>query len=323
MGVAALFIASIIVTYSIRVIAVKKSLYDLPNDRSSHTIPTPRVGGLGIALLWYLVVLWSFLFGDFMNNAELILLAVLPVTLISVFDDFMSIKAGVRFLIQCLSVTTGICVMLFYYLSMPLQLHFIIIALLLIPCGVWFINLYNFLDGIDGYAAAQSIVFFLISFYVTENFYLLLFVATVAGFLVFNWHPAKIFMGDTGSTLLGFVIFMLSIIFHFNGAQHLLLSLSFTSLFWMDATVTLIRRLINKENVTQAHRKHAYQRLTQAGLKHSWVTIVLISIYCVLFGAWSLFNGNKNAEIILFIISVLFSCIYLIFAERKKAFTKD
>ena len=112
-----------------------------------------------------------------------------------------------------------------------------------------------------------------------EHFVLL--IASVAGFLAWNWHKAKIFMGDVGSTLLGYTIAIFSIYYQNNGVSLLIWVILF-GLFWFDATLTLLRRSKNREKLSQAHRKHAYQRLVQSGMPHDRVVFFAMGINLVL-----------------------------------------
>ena len=149
---------------------------------------------------------------------------------------------------------------------------------------VWFINLYNFLDGIDGYAGSEAVFLGLAGFLLFNDTHFLVLIFSTLGFLVWNWHKAKIFMGDVGSTLLGYNIAIFTIYYANQESENFWIWIILFSLFIFDATFTLFRRYKNSEKLSQAHKKHAYQRLTQSGWSHSKVTIYSIFVNILLFG---------------------------------------
>ena len=132
--------------------------------------------------------------------------------------------------------------------------------------------------AIDAYASFEAIMISIGIFIITNNIIFLFLVAAILGFLFWNWPKAKIFMGDIGSTQLGFIIVVLGIYFHNNGEFSIYNWLILTSLFWFDATFTLFRRWRNKEKLSTAHKKHAYQRLVQGGFSHLKVDLYAISL---------------------------------------------
>ena len=273
------FFASFILTYVIRYIAQKKSLIDIPNERSSHTIPTPRGGGLAIAITWFVGITYMSYKGYIQNNLYFALISGILLSIISFLDDIYNLKSFPRFIVQC-----AVAAIALYFIGglKAIDLGFFIIEnlyllnLIAFIGIIWFINLFNFIDGIDGYAASES-VFICVSifFFVSDNVLLLLAIA-VLGFLPWNWDTAKIFMGDIGSTLLGFSICVLFIYFHNTGQFSIVNSLILSSLFWFDATFTLFKRFINKEKLGQAHKKHAYQRIVQSGFSHQKTVLFAI-----------------------------------------------
>lgn len=303
--------------------AIRRSYLDIPNQRSSHQVPTPRIGGLGIALIWYVCIIIPTLRDLFFANIALPLLFGFPIAIVSFLDDLRPIRASVRFFthLTCIAATL---VIIFNRFEVDENLFVLWLSVfILIIIGTWFINLYNFLDGIDGYAASQAIIFFIISYRNTGEKFLLLAIAVLIGFLIFNWHPARIFMGDTGSTLLGFIIFISAVIFHITGSQPFLISLAYTSVFWTDATITLFRRILNKEKISKPHKKHAYQRLSQSGINHSGVTLIMISIYLILGIIQHVFLSNRDPEsILVFCFSLIGSFVYILLSDIRKPFPK-
>ena len=278
-----LFFLSVVLTYTIKAYAIKKSVFDIPNERSSHLRPTPRGGGLAIVIVFYLGLFY------FQENIDsrlfYALLCSLPIAFISFMDDIFTLSSKVRFLIQ--SASAG---MALYFLDgvssidfVLFELHGLWLNIIAFFAIVWLTNLYNFLDGIDGYAGSEAVMVGLGLFFFFNNPLGLVIVAACLGFLLFNWHQASIFMGDIGSATLGFIFAVF--VFSDTGHGSIYIWLILLSLFWFDATLTLIRRYRNGEPITQAHKKHAYQRLTQSGWSHDkvvWFALAFNLIFFVL-----------------------------------------
>jgi len=178
--------------------------------------------------------------------------------------------------------------------------------------------LYNFLDGIDGYAGSEAIFLAISGFLFFHNDIFLLLASCVFGFLVWNWHKAKIFMGDVGSTLLGYNIAIFTIYYQNNGTSIFVWIILF-ALFWFDATFTLFRRYKNGEKLSKAHKKHAYQRLTQSGWSHSKVVIFSIFINFSLFiYAYIALKFEYLAVLMLFIVIIVLYTATKYIDKRKK-----
>ncbi|MFK5975007.1 MAG: glycosyltransferase family 4 protein [Sulfurovum sp.] len=309
-----LFLLSLILTYLIRQYAEKKAILDIPNDRSSHITPIPRGGGLGIVVLFFTTLIY------FKSSIDTplfyALLSTIPIAIISLIDDIITISSRLRILVQSLSAILalyalgGVNNIDFIYF----ELHGIWLNIIAFIAIIWLTNLYNFLDGIDGYAGSQAITVGLGIFLFFNSFLGLVIVAISLGFLVFNWHKASIFMGDVGSTTLGF-IFAIFILYYREGGD-IFLSMVLLSLFWFDATITLIRKFRNREKLTQAHKKHAYQRLVQSGWSHSKVTLFALAFNSIfLFLLYIVPNIST-----VFVINILSLYIILKFIDRKRAF---
>jgi UDP-N-acetylmuramyl pentapeptide phosphotransferase/UDP-N-acetylglucosamine-1-phosphate transferase len=284
------FLLSCVLTWRIRVYAIRKSIMDIPNDRSSHTIPTPRGGGLALAIAWFAGLIYMYGIGKIDRNLFYALFSGLPLTLIGFADDIFNLKPAVRFLVQF--VCAGLA--LFFLKGMGaievanLNLHFFwLCTLLAFIAIIWSVNLFNFLDGIDGYISLEVIFIGFAVFLLTGDSLGILLASATLGFLCWNWQKAKIFMGDVGSTLLGFTVAVLAI-FHQNMQNlHIPVWLILTSVFWFDATITLFRRVKNKESLSQAHRKHAYQRIVQWGFSHQKTTLLVFVLNLLGLGlAW-------------------------------------
>ena len=315
--------SSFILTYFIRKIAIKKSMIDMPNERSSHTVPTPRGGGIAIALTWFLSISILYYCNQIEKPLFLALFSGLLLSIISLLDDIYTLKNKPRLLIQVLVAGLGLYFtggfnsidIGFIVFSNPYVLNSIAFFTI-----IWFINLFNFIDGIDGYASSESIfVIATLYFFSGESFLLFLLMALV-GFLPWNWDKAKIFMGDVGSTLLGYTIIILLFYFHKTHVVSLFEGLIITSLFWFDATYTLIRRFLNKENVGKAHRKHAYQRMVQYGFSHQKTVLYGMGINLILFFIVLSSKQLRVLDILSLLVSVILLFTIIFIVNKKKAF---
>jgi Fuc2NAc and GlcNAc transferase len=262
-------------TYLVRLLALKKNIIDNPNERSSHITPTPRGGGLAIVVVWFLGLAYLFWKGLMESDLFFALLSGLVLAIVSALDDVLDLSPKIRILAQSVSAFGALFFLGGFHLLPNFYNPFVFWLLNIgVFVGIiWFINLYNFLDGIDAYASQEAILVAAGLFVITGNPILGLLIVAVAGFLVWNWPKAKIFMGDVGSTQLGFILVVLGIYFHNNHEVSIYSWLALISLFWFDATFTLFRRWRNKEALSVAHKKHAYQRLTQGGFSHLKVNL--------------------------------------------------
>ncbi len=288
------FFLSLLLTYTVREIAIKKAVMDIPNHRSSHDVPTPRGGGVAIVISFYVGLFWLYHTGVLDERLFYSLLFALPVATVGLVDDIVNISASKRFFIQTVSAVGALYIL-------DLTSYFFIPSLLVI---LWFTNLFNFLDGIDGYVSSQTIFISLVAFVLFDNFLFLILAAAVLGFLPFNWQRASIFMGDTGSTFIGFTIGIFFLYFS-KDYDDVLIWLLITSAFWFDATYTLFRRLFNHERITKAHRKHLFQRAVRGGLSHRFVTLTLLGIDLLIFASIFFLRDFKEVALLSF-ISIFF-----------------
>lgn len=317
-----LFLTSIIITYYVRKISIAKSFIAMPNERSSHTIPTPHGGGIAIVVTWIIGLTYFFMRDSLPTNLYIALMLGVLISIVSFFDDIYELSAKLRLIVQGLIAILGILVIgglnniNLIFFSIDNQIVTNLFAFFLI---IWFINLYNFLDGIDGYAGSQSIFLGIAGYFIFGGEHFLVLVVASLGFLVFNWHKAKIFMGDVGSTMLGYTIAIFTLYYQNNSSEDisgLLVWILLFSLYWVDATLTLYRRFKTKNKLTEAHKEHFYQRLNQSGWKHDQVVLGAMTINLVILGQIILF---KNIGISIFINLIL---IYFIikYIDKKKAF---
>jgi len=256
----------------------RRAILDRPNERSSHTIPTPTGGGLApvgvLILIWCLVAL-----AGKTPAAPFFIIVGLAALLTCEgwIDDMHSISPFKRLLWQGASVLLAI---IFAPLPGPVfggWLPPIADGLIAGLAWVWFINLFNFMDGIDGLAGGETVstgigiavVAGILNLDGDLHVLGLTMAATVAGFVIFNWHPARIFMGDTGSIPLGFLLgwLLLNLAAHGQWAAAAILPLYFL----FDATWTLVRRAYRGEKVWHAHREHLYQKAVRHGAGHDQV----------------------------------------------------
>jgi UDP-N-acetylmuramyl pentapeptide phosphotransferase/UDP-N-acetylglucosamine-1-phosphate transferase len=253
----------------------RRAVLDHPNDRSSHVQPTPRGGG--IAVIAILVITWGH-FGVLVPAVAPQLFTVLALAValgaVSWLDDLRGLNPFLRLAIQAVAVVVGLWTMpgdpIFQGL-LPTWAEQTILAL----CWLWFINLFNFMDGIDGIAGAETAAIgfgiALVAIIATLGPDLALYGVTLAaaalGFLRWNWQPAQIFLGDVGSVPIGFLIGWLLLTLAAEGAwiPALILPLYYLA----DATITLVKRLLRREKPWQAHRSHFYQRAAGAPGTHA------------------------------------------------------
>ncbi|MBU1990841.1 glycosyltransferase family 4 protein [bacterium] len=314
-----LFLLSFILTYLIKKYALKKSLVAKVTDRSSHTSPTPHGGGIALAFSWFLGISYLFYMSDIDSSLYYALMCGLLLSIVSYMDDLFELSARIRLLTQAFVSILGL-----YFLGGLQTLDLLIFSIdnqiLSNSIGffliVWFINLYNFLDGIDGYAASEAVFLALAGFLLFGGEHFLVLAASALGFLVWNWDKAKIFMGDVGSTLLGYNIAVLTIYYANYESQNIWIWMILFGVFVFDATLTLFRRYKNGENLSVAHKKHAYQRLTQAGWSHQKVVVYSIFVNCILF----FLIYNVSSVLAALLISIIFLYSIIRYIDSKKAF---
>jgi len=277
-------------TALVRHLALRHAVLDVPNDRSLHAVPTPRGGGLAIVAVALLAISLAGWRGLLPPGATIGLLGGgFLVAAVGWLDDLRSLPVRIRATAHVAAAawflyhTGGLPTIRVGEVSVTLGAAGAVLALLGI---VWSVNLYNFMDGIDGLAGGQAVL--------TAGIGALLFMpgqaglalvaiavaGASAGFLVWNWAPARIFMGDAGSGLLGFVFATLGLLSERTGAAPLFSWGLLGAIFLFDATLTLVRRALRGERWHSGHRSHAYQRAVQSGWSHARVTIgaLLLSV---------------------------------------------
>ena len=289
---------SYVLTALMRRYAVSRELLDRPNERSSHLVATPRGGGVAIVLAFLvgLLVSWN----QLSESVTLgLLFGGIGAAAVGFVDDHGHIPARWRLIAHFCCAAW-----ILYWIDVPrvewfgttgdLGLLGLVFAALYL---VWMLNLYNFMDGIDGIASIEAVtvgvggilVYAMAGLVITRDLSLPALVGTAAlGFLVWNFPPAKIFMGDAGSGFLGLMFGALSL--HAAIAHPVLLWswLVLLGVFIVDATVTLLRRLLRGDRIFEAHRSHAYQHASRDFGAHRPVTLAVAAINLIWLIPWGL-----------------------------------
>jgi UDP-N-acetylmuramyl pentapeptide phosphotransferase/UDP-N-acetylglucosamine-1-phosphate transferase len=291
-----------------------------PNHRSSHIRPTPVGGGLG--LLMAVAPAWAILAWGSEAAAQwfALLAAAIVLAAVSWIDDLGHVGAVQRLLAQAAAVAVGLAALPGDPATqgwLPVWLDLALTAL----AWLWFVNLYNFMDGIDGIAGVETISIGLGMAVVaaagatSPTLPGLVMAAAAAGFLWWNWHPAKVFMGDVGSVPVGYLLGGLLVLMAKGGAwiPALILPLYFLA----DATITLMRRFARGERIWQAHREHFYQQAVQSGRSHAWVASAVgaANIVLIAAAAWAVTDPLSG-----FVLAVSAVAVTLwAFARRPRA----
>ena len=290
----ALFLVSAIATRRLIANSHRLSTLDIPNERSSHLTPTPRGGGIAFvatSLVGFLLLLLN----NTLDNAEFLALccAGIIVAVAGHLDDRQKISgATVRLVLHAIGA-----IVLIVGIGIPSQISLfdrtvnigVIGSILGVLYLVWLLNLFNFMDGTDGIAASEAIFVCIagavLNYHVLSDINFsapsIILATSTFGFLLYNWAPAKIFMGDIGSGYLGIVVGGLSLMAAKQQHELLWVWIILLAVFVSDATITLIRRLLRKEKPHVAHRSHAYQHLAIRFNSHSKVALIVLSINVV------------------------------------------
>jgi Fuc2NAc and GlcNAc transferase len=290
----ALFLISAIATRQLVANSHRLSTLDIPNERSSHLTPTPRGGGIAFvatSLVGFLLLLLN----DTLDNKSLLALccAGAIIAMAGHLDDRQKISgAAVRLVLHAIGA-----IILIIGIGIPSQISLfdrtvntgIIGSILGVLYLVWLLNLFNFMDGTDGIAAIEAIFVCIagaiLNYHVLSDINFsapsIILATSTFGFLLYNWAPAKIFMGDIGSGYLGIAIGGLSLVAAKQQHELLWVWIILLGVFVSDATVTLIRRLLQKQKPHVAHRSHAYQHLAIRFGSHAKVSLLVLAVNVV------------------------------------------
>jgi len=297
------FVASLVCTGLIVKLAPRLGLVKEPTGRCSHVAPTPRGGGVAFVITCLSTIgllFWKDLISG--SSISTIFCGGFLIAVIGFWDDLRHLPVRYRLCAQFLIISVSV-----YAISplptvelggFKLDAPWMLWAIATFGM-VWWLNLFNFMDGIDGLAATEAIsvlvmASILLCFqipsvyadYSVEQALLLLLSVSLLGFMGANWAPAKIFMGDVGSTFLGYMLGMLALMTMVAGSLNLWTWLILPGVFWVDATLTLLRRMIRGDRWYQAHQSHAYQRVSrllsgsegQINLRHKAHRTVTLSV---------------------------------------------
>lgn len=278
---AAAFIGVALASRALLPLLLSWHLVDHPNHRSSHAAPTPRGGGIAVMAVLLVLALPLALLGGAPGLLPL-LGAAAALALVSLADDRRSLGVVPRIAAQGAAAALAVWVAAQHWPPPPAWAPALLLAPLAWLALLWFVNLFNFMDGIDGITGTQCVAIGLGAALVVASHVQpvgeaaplagaalqggLLIAAAAAGFLTINWSPARVFLGDVGSIPLGFLCGALLLALAALGHPAAALILPAYSV--LDATVTLLRRWARGEKLTQAHRSHAYQKAALSGLGH-------------------------------------------------------
>ena len=328
------FIASFLITGGLRHVALRLQLLDVPNNRSSHATPTPRGGGVAIVLvtLSALWILWAL--GSLSMRVVVGLGAAgASIAVIGLLDDRFGVRSGVRFVVH-LTAAIWFAVWCSDVLrnldTSPPGVIPVMWTVLMVVALVWAVNLFNFMDGVDGLGGSQGFFVASLGSWLLlradasqgSGMLLAIVAAASAGFLVWNISPARIFLGDVGSGFLGFIL-----------AAPLLLGSAEThvppptwvilwGVFLVDASVTLLRRMARGERWYQAHRSHAYQKLARRWSSHLRVTAAYLTInllWLAPMAYWSVVRPDFAAVLAVAALTPLVILVFLIGAGAQEA----
>lgn len=299
------FVVSLALTTMLKRVALSAGLIDVPNERSSHSAPVPRGGGLAIVISSVAAMVLLAGFGEIPIPLTLALCGGgVAVAAVGFLDDRGSLSPGKRLLVHFVAAAWATA---WVGHTSELRLGTDVIQLgvagyaISVIGIVWFLNIFNFMDGIDGIAASEAIFIcgagLLLSGHTGVGDIAAAAAAIGAasvGFIVWNWPPARIFMGDVGSGYLGFVIAVLALADDARNSSALWTWLILAGVFVMDSTITLVRRMLGRQQITVAHRTHAYQHLARkAG--HATVTTLVAVVNVVWLLPCAIFSTVRPA----------------------------
>jgi len=328
-----IFSFSYFVTGYIRNYSLRNNVIDIPNERSSHLIPTPTGGGLSICIS---ILLSIFIFASSDEDFVFLTLGlgggVLLIGIVGWIDIHRKIAVLTRAVLYLIaSIWSVLALGGMNNLSLGIYNYNIgwMGTVLAIVTVSWLVNLYNFMDGTDGLAAVQAIctglygaIFFCFAGHYSAAVICLAVVFSGAGFLIWNWAPAKIFMGDVGSCSLGFTFGVLAVYGEITDSIPLVIWFFLLAVFVSDASFTLLKRMASGETWYRAHNTHAYQRLTQIGVAHGKLAVYIFCLNIFVLGPLAYFVWVKPKYTV-FSLFALYSILGLIWLLVHRAFSKS
>ncbi|RAP34008.1 hypothetical protein DID75_00075 [Candidatus Marinamargulisbacteria bacterium SCGC AG-410-N11] len=328
------FLISTLLCLLVKKVCYKVGFLDIPNKRSSHIKPTALSGGIGFLTSFFMILVVIF-WGE-LNLYSWIFLSIFCLAGISLFDDVRPLSSSIRFALQILVAS------ILYFegfalksidipgLIIPLDAGLSLIATVFFILSL--INIYNFMDGIDGYAAGTGIcfcLFFSAAFYAfgdtNSSLVCLVLASTLCGFLVFNFPKASLFMGDVGSATLGCIFAILSIKFtqlpisSIKGySNSIVVPMIVLGVFILDASTTLLIRAYKKEKFWKPHRSHFYQKLNRINWTHKKIISIeyLHTLFnCLIAFIWIL--GDFQIQVLCILIFVIVFLLKFSYIQKK------
>lgn len=275
-------VASYWLTHQYRKYALAKGIIDQPNQRSSHTLPTPRGGGISIVITCSLLIITGVLTGQLdARTGAAFLLSGSMVAIVGLMDDHKHLSGVIRLSVHLLASLCGLLLLpeLPNLAFLGTEIHTNGAGLLIAAITLaWLINLYNFMDGIDGIAATEAIATLvgaalILSLHTYHQWHLLVvFTAPLIGFLIWNWSPAKIFMGDGSSGYLGITLGLTASYLASTTPANLWCWAILLGVFIVDSSWTLSARVLTGQQWHQPHRSHCYQILARKFESHAIIS---------------------------------------------------
>jgi UDP-N-acetylmuramyl pentapeptide phosphotransferase/UDP-N-acetylglucosamine-1-phosphate transferase len=326
---AVLFTASLLGTRALITLLTRRAVIDVPNERSSHVVPKPRGGGIAVVTVMLVGWIgWLALQGNLDGKSLLLAGLTAGLAVLSFIDDLKSLPARLRLLVQAMAVAAGLLVTVpdtgFTDGLVPVWVELPIAGL----AWLWFVNLFNFMDGIDGITGIETIsigggllgLSVLGGIGAFIQLPALAMVAAIAGFLVWNWQPSKIFIGDVASIPLGFLAgwMLLETGAASGGFSGWAAVLLLPGYYLFDATFTLVKRGLRRENVFEAHRQHFYQQATQRGFSHAGACLAILALNIILI-ALALFVAPASPvfSVLAGLVAVILLCLLFRRGGRK------
>jgi len=316
-----LLISSFFLTYFIRNYYIKNAILEEVNERSSHTIPTPHGGGIAIAITWFAGLIYLNFTNQIDPHLFYSLMFGIGISVLSFIDDMVDLSAKNRmffhfgFAILGLWLLGGLSLIDFGLFSISNE--YWLSSIIAVVAIVYFINVSNFMDGLNGYLSSEILFLCIAGFMFFGDSLFIVFAVSILGFLYWNFgNNASIFMGDVGSTLLGYNIAIFTIYYANIDSNNLWIWIILFGLFWFDSILTIFRRKLNGEDISKAHKKHAYQRLHQSGWSHLQVSLFGMGINIVLFMIVYFISNIAIA----FICSLIVLYGMIRFIDSKKVF---
>tara|TARA_B100000886_G_scaffold128039_1_gene86347 strand:- start:558 stop:1493 length:936 start_codon:yes stop_codon:yes gene_type:complete len=277
-------------------------LKDIPNKRSAHKSIKPRGGGI-------VFIIFALISAKLTGNTLPILC--IPISIVGLIDDFLNLPILLRLFAQfssCLFILKNSLLSTYLFSNIDILKVIYIIVLLILMTGI--VNFVNFMDGLDGLVAGCMIVLILlISFTQSSNY--LIIIGSLLGFIILNWHPSKIFMGDVGSMFLG--SFLAGSIINMNNIQDGLGVFFASSVLILDPLFCLYKRFKNKQRLGKAHQSHLYQRLYKEGINVKKISLMYI-VSTFILSLLYMISGIKS-----FVFTIPLLIILGLYLDREKA----